>query len=582
MNENGDYNIPVAAAGFMVKLSSLDKIEYVFTDCNHAFVDLFCVDVTGMNFENLPENLTYLFKEVEKSIKSNKLHFIYGGFDKPKYNVKLGSSGDCYTVCIDDFSDQYSEIENQLRLAVNNIQTGIIATDHGGRITYLNSAAERLTGWGEDAVGKAFTSVLSFSLEDSICPLNVFSPEVYDSNNIEFGGNVILKSKAEKAKSITFRVTPVSLQNENSGYVVFFNDVSDQKKREREIAYLSYHDKLTGLYNRAYFEKKLKAFDEVDYLPVSIIMGDANGLKMTNDIFGHHQGDMLLVTIANILSLACRDNDVVARYGGDEFIVLMPNTTLDDAARVCKNILTLCGNQSSDQSKVSISLGYACKSQKNESMPDILNVAENFMYRHKLLESRSYRSSVISSLQNMLFEKSFETEEHAMRLTGLCSEAGRRLGLSQSDLNDLELFSMLHDIGKIGVNDQILLKPGKLTDEEWIQMRKHCEIGYRIAQSAPELSHVADYILCHHERFDGKGYPQGMKGNEIPLLSRILSVADSYDAMVNDRYYRKALSKEVAIGELIRCSGTQFDPEIVKVFLKILEPNTAELSETLA
>ena len=211
-------------------------------------------------------------------------------------------------------------------------------------------------------------------------------------------------------------------------------------------------------------------------------------------------------------------------------------------------------------------------------MNDILNVAEDFMYRHKLLESRSYRSSVISSLKKMLYEKSFETEEHAMRLTGLCADAGRLMGLSQSDLNDLELFSMLHDIGKIVVKDSVLLKPSKLTEDEWTEMRKHCEIGYRIAQSAPELSHVADYILCHHEHFDGSGYPQGLKGTQIPLLARILSVADSYDAMVNDRYYRKALSKDAAIAELKRCAGTQFDPDIVKVFLKILEPHPAQFS----
>jgi diguanylate cyclase (GGDEF) domain len=352
----------------------------------------------------------------------------------------------------------------------------------------------------------------------------------------------------------------------------------DQEKFEEEIAYLSFHDKLTGLYNRAYFERKIKEYDRERYYPVSIIMGDANGLKMTNDIFGHAQGDAVLTSIANILSLACRDNDIVARYGGDEFVVLMPNTPLEEAARVSKNILRLCSSQDNDKNNVSISLGYACKERVTESMNETLNVAEDFMYRHKLLESRSYRSSVISSLKKMLFEKSFETEEHAMRLTGLCAETGQLLGLSQSELNDLELFSMLHDIGKIGVKDQILLKPGKLTDEEWIEMRKHSDIGYRIAQSAPELSHIADYILCHHEHYDGTGYPQGLKGEQIPLLSRILAVADTYDAMVNDRYYRKALSSEAAIAELKKCSGTQFDPRVVDAFLKILEPKPPKLA----
>lgn len=569
-------DIPVAAALFKA-VSSSSQNDFVFTKCNHAFNVLFGTYVTGMVFSALPNKLTGLFNEVAKNARLMIPRFVFGGNGHEKYDVRLSVSDRCYTVCITDLYDQNSTIEHQLCLAISSISTGIIEADPAGGISYMNPAAHKFTGWSDDAIGLPITSVLNLSYENSLEVPDILSPCGLQKPTAQYDGKMLLRNRNGKAVYITLSVTTFDTPDAHGSYLVIINDASEQVRREEKIAYLNYHDKLTGLFNRAYFEKKLKEFDRDRYYPVSIIMGDANGLKMTNDIFGHHQGDMILITIANIFSLACRESDVVARYGGDEFVVIMPNTSVDEAAKVCKNILNLCGAKSCDQSKVSVSLGYSCKSSVCESMNDTLNIAEDFMFRHKLLESRSYRSSFISSLKSMLFEKSFETEEHAMRLTGLCADAGRLMGLSQKDLNDLELFSMLHDIGKIGIKDQVLLKPGKLTEDEWVEMRKHCIIGYRIARSAPELSHIADYILCHHERYDGTGYPQGLKGGQIPLLSRILSVADSYDAMVNDRYYRKALSKETAISELKKCSGTQFDPEIVKVFLKVLEPDPAEI-----
>jgi diguanylate cyclase len=574
-------NMPAASACFTAISSPSKSTAYAFTACNPAFTALFGIDVTGMAFSCLPDKLTGLFNEIAQNADRLTTRFVCGD-DNSRYDVRLGVSGSIYTVCITDLSSEGSPVEKQLQLALKLISIGIIAADQAGDINFINSAARRFTGWGDEAIGAPLSRVLCLNCENSLHTIDAFSPDNRRNNPVTEAARFVLKSRNGKTVNVSMSATSVELPNGLCGYVVFLRDASEQIRQEEEVTYLSCHDKLTGLFNRAYFEKKLRDFDKDRYYPVSIIMGDANGLKMTNDIFGHKQGDMLLVAIANILSLACRDSDIVARYGGDEFVVLMPNTSLDDAAKVCKNILNLCGNKTCDQSKVSVSLGYACKSLSIESMNDTLNIAEDFMCRHKLLESRSYRSSFISSLKKMLFEKSFETEEHAMRVTGLCADAGRLMGLSQSDMNDLELFSMLHDIGKIVIKDQVLLKPGKLNEDEWTEMRRHCEIGYRIARSIPELSHIADYILCHHERFDGDGYPHGLKGEQIPLLSRILSVADSYDAMVNERCYRKAMSKEAAVSELKRCSGTQFDPGIVKVFLQIFESNNAQLSMSSA
>lgn len=573
MNQFELYEFPVASACFKVIDTPETNIDYCFTTCNHAFIQLFGSDVTGVFFSNLPDNLAGLFNETAKKISSKTSRFVFDDGALRKYDVRLSVCDDIYTVFVTDLPSHGISDENRLQIILNSISTCVITADQDGKIQYINSAAKSLTEWNEEAIGEPISTVLKVSITNSLPPVNILSET--ELNSADCSNDMVLMSKNGKAVDITLSIRPLEGLG---GYIVFFHDISKQLKLEQEVSFLNYHDRLTGLYNRPYFEKKLQEFDKEHYCPVSIIMGDVNGLKMTNDVFGQQQGDLLLVTIANIFSLACRESDVIARYGGDEFVVIMPNTPLEEAARICKNILNLCQSKTCDQNKVSVSLGYSCKSSASENMGAVLSIAEDYMCRHKLLESSSYRSSFISSLKSMLFERSFETEEHAMRLTGLCAEAGRLIGLSQNDMNDLELLCMLHDIGKIGVKDQVLLKPGKLTDEEWVEMRKHSLIGYRIARSTPELSHIADYILCHHERFDGTGYPQGLRGDQIPLLSRILSVADSYDAMVNDRYYRKALSVNTAISELKRCSGTQFDPEIVKVFLKILEPKTDKVS----
>jgi HD-GYP domain-containing protein (c-di-GMP phosphodiesterase class II) len=170
-----------------------------------------------------------------------------------------------------------------------------------------------------------------------------------------------------------------------------------------------------------------------------------------------------------------------------------------------------------------------------------------------------------------LYAKSQETEDHGQRLGRYCQMIGKRLGLGQKCLSELYLVSKLHDIGKIGIDDSILNKPDKLTAEEWEKMRKHPEIGHRIAMATPQLQHIAKYILYHHERWDGKGYPRELKGEDIPIVSRILAVADAFDAMTEDRVYRKALPREIALAEIKRNAGTQFDPEIAKIFIDLMK-----------
>ncbi len=351
-------------------------------------------------------------------------------------------------------------------------------------------------------------------------------------------------------------------------------DITEQKDHEQKVQYLLRHDSLTGLYNRVHFEVERKRLDRIESLPLAVIIGDINGLKMINDALGEKTGDELIKKTAEILRAGCGPNDVIGRTGGDEFGILMPNTDQKEAdervRQIRESFAVYNKSVNNDLLGINLSIGYAVK-----DLPDILidstfKLAGDFLGKKKLLERKSYHSAIVKSIKSTMNARSEETDQHAERLIKLTKSMGSILNLQQMDLNELELFSTLHDIGKIGVPDQILNKPGRLTDEEWIMMKRHSEIGYRIAISSPELMPIADAILAHHERWDGTGYPRGIAGNDIPLASRILAVADAYDAMTQDRVYRKAMEPRLALEEIRRNSGSQFDPQVVSAFLRLL------------
>src|SRR5665648_415015 len=379
--------------------------------------------------------------------------------------------------------------------------------------------------------------------------------------------------------------------------LVFQNEEKDKRAAEliiankelalqnEEILFLSHHDFLTGVYNRIFFEEEKKRLDTPRQLPISIIMGDINGLKLVNDGFGHSKGDEVLIEIAKILKSCCRKEDIISRIGGDEFGILLSKTDSKSAQLVCSRISDTCKGYALDGSSIypSISVGHATKNMETETMVGIFMAAEESMSRQKLLESKSAHSSILASIKAIMFEKSQETEEHAERMVQLSKSIGLAMSLTDDQLNELELLSTLHDIGKMGISVDILSKPSKLSDEEWVEMRRHPEVGFRIAQATSELIPIAKYILCHHERWDGKGYPQGLIGEKIPLLSRIVAIADSFDAMTNDRAYRSAMTKGEAIEEIRRNSGTQFDPEVTRVFIeKVLGQEWEQLNRAEA
>jgi len=342
------------------------------------------------------------------------------------------------------------------------------------------------------------------------------------------------------------------------------SEITERKQAEAEIRYLSYHDKLTGLYNRTFFEEELQRINTNRQLPIGLIMGDVNGLKLINDALGHLEGDKVLIKAAELLRNSCRQEDIISRWGGDEFIILLPRCDSATALRVVKRINDSFIGTNGLPIQVNMSLGMAIQNSLDQNIRDVIREAEEIMYRNKLLESRSTRSSFIKSLEKTLWERSHETKEHCQRMQEMSQKMGRNLELTDSELDNLKLLAALHDIGKIAIPDSILDKPGKLSPEEWETVKDHPEIGYRIALSSPELAPIAEAILHHHEWWDGSGYPFGLKGEKIPLISRIIAITDAYDVMLNGRPYKKPLSKEEALAEIERCAGTQFDPYLAR------------------
>ncbi len=352
------------------------------------------------------------------------------------------------------------------------------------------------------------------------------------------------------------------------------------KAQNVQLYHLSNYDHLTQLYNRRSFESALRKMDTQENLPLGIIMADVNGLKLINDSFGHEVGDQLLQETGKILRKGCPNKELVFRVGGDEFVIILPKTSPKKAQAVIRKISSLGIQVSLHNIKLSVSFGLGIKSDVDENIANVVKKAEDDMYSNKLVEGPSMRSKTIDTIVHTLYEKNAREKEHSTRVSSICQQIGIELDMSDYEIRQLGTVGLLHDIGKIAVSNDILEKPGPLTQEEWTEMAKHPEVGYRILGTTSEMGRIAEYALSHHERYDGGGYPQGLKGEEIPLVSRIITIADAYDAMVSDRPYRKGLPEEVALEEMIINAGTQFDPELARLFVeKVLKKEWKEISK---
>ncbi|NOW88895.1 HD domain-containing phosphohydrolase [Clostridium beijerinckii] len=461
--------------------------------------------------------------------------------------------------------------ENILKVVMDTLPGRVFFKDKEGRYVYVNKQFDEF--YNKDGIGEVVgkTNIDIHPTEELAAKYSREDNEVIKNKRSIKAETILYSEDGEEIYTEAVKVPVIDKNGDVSGVVGLVLDITEKKEAEKKLRQLSFTDILTGLYNRTYFEEKVKEFQGEEYLPVGVIMGDANGLKLVNDTLGHDQGDELLRLIAQALKDVCGEKQLIFRTGGDEFVILSKNTTEQECEIIIKNIFDRCKMYKHDLINVSISLGASVADSLNKSIYQALKEADDKVYRQKLLQKTSLNSSIMYSLQMGLEAKSLETEEHTDRVLENSIAIGEKLSLPMSVMDELTIVAKLHDIGKIGINEEILLKKGELTEDEFEVVKTHTEKGYRIVKASNQLDNVAKGVLAHHERWDGNGYPLKLEGEKIPLVSRIVSVADSYDAMTNNGIYKRCLNKEEAIEELKRCSGKQFDPIIVKAFIEYLE-----------
>lgn len=352
------------------------------------------------------------------------------------------------------------------------------------------------------------------------------------------------------------------------GLTCFAINITALKQEEKQNIFLSYHDELTGLYNRRFYEKSLKQIDIKSNYPISIIMADVNGLKFTNDVFGHTAGDKLIKAFAEILKENCEKEDIIARVGGDEFYILLPKTNSKKLKKIIYRIEKSISTQTLKDGILSVSFGFETKCNSEELLNKMCKNADNSMYNQKLLNRDVFEINLISYLASYLYDKNLLEFLHGKEVSALCKKLGTALALSSNEIYKLELAGLLHDIGKVAIDCKVLFKPYKLNNSEFNEIKRHSEIGYKILNYFNKYRNIAEYVLYQHERIDGTGYPKGLNGTEIPLFSRIIYIADAYHSMTSNNTYRDVLNIDDAIKELKINAGTQFDADITRIFVE--------------
>ena len=478
---------------------------------------------------------------------------------------------------LESANQSLEENKNQLRLVLDSAAEAIYGIDTEGNCTFCNASCIKMLGYSDqsDLLGKDMHELIHHSKKDGTAipsdECRIFKAYI-QGEGAHINDEVFWRADGTCFDAEYFSY-PQIRDGEIIGAVVTFMDITERKRSEAELKYLSCHDTLTGLHNRRCFEDNKVLVDNEDNLPLAVIFADINGLKMTNDIFGHAAGDELIMKSAEILQMACRHNDVVARVGGDEFIILLPSTTQDNAQKVIDRIRDDFMEARVKAIKCSIALGLDIKRAPDQSLDEIIANAENKMYKDKMANRKSISRETIDTIIDTIHSKNPDEKKHSADTAMLSVKMGEALGLSQNETIKLKRAGYLHDIGKIVLDDE-LLATESLNEDELEAIRQHAVVGYRILNLFEDTMDIAEYVYSHHERWDGTGYPRGLTGEQIPLLSRILSVAEAYDRIVNrDEVMHLSIKERKAEAlEIIRAaSGTRFDPQVVDALLRTQE-----------
>lgn len=557
-----------------------ENLKYIFV--NKAVMDFFnksLEEIIGYNVFDFAENdYAVMSNEIDEEVLRTKAMVIRENkwkdkiFKAIKFPVKLCNGNYGVGAYVEDVTEarrlltKYKIERSKFLQTLISIGDAVIVVDLEGKVTMINKVAEKLTGWTYyEALGRNYKEVFVISHENPKLSINDPIEEVFKTDRVqELGSNAVLNSKTGDKYYLEDSAAPIKDNcNNTSGVVLVFRDITEKKEQRDKIEYLSVHDSLTGLYNRMFFEEEARRLDIERNLPISIIVGDINGLKLTNDIFGHDAGDQLLIEAANIFKSVCRADDIIARIGGDEFSILLPKTTDEEAKSIIDRIMKEFKKVKVEAVRGSISMGCATKYNKEEDLYLAKNNADKKMYYVKTLDRENDNNSAINEIIDTLHGNNPWEKEHSDRVSIICENLGKSMGLSEDEVRKLKEAGYLHDVGKITFKNTYSNNKANLTDQEKFDMKLHPIVGYRILNSFEGTLDLAETILAHHEEWDGSGYPKGLKAEEIPLLARIVSVAESYDELTN-KFNDSPLSREEALRELKKLAGTKFDPAIVE------------------
>ena len=470
-----------------------------------------------------------------------------------------------------------SELEaskDQLRLILDSTAEAIYGIDLNGNCTFCNASCIKILGYNsqEELLGQNMHWKIHHSRRNGD-EFPMKECKIFRAFKEGKGSHVddeVLWRADGTCFDAEYYSYPQCKNGEIIGAVITFMDISQRKQADEEIRYLSYHDALTGLYNRMFYEEELKRMDTARNLPISMIVGDVNGLKLTNDIFGHAAGDELLVKVAETLKAVCRADDVVARVGGDEFVVLLPRTTLEDAAKVMVRIKNMLSTGQVNAIRGSLSMGVDAKLHADHDIMEIMKDAEDKMYLDKTVNRKSINASQIQKIIETLHQRSPAEEKHSSIVSDLCQRIGKSMGLQDEEIKRLKDAAFFHDIGKVVMDDKMIDGEAALTEQEEKDLQMHTVVGFRILNSFDDMMDLADSVLAHHEMWDGGGYPKQLKGEEIPKLARIIAVAEAYAEMTQG-IDQAPSSEGDALLEIKKQAGKKFDPQIVEAFAHMMQ-----------
>jgi diguanylate cyclase (GGDEF)-like protein/PAS domain S-box-containing protein/putative nucleotidyltransferase with HDIG domain len=530
------------------------------------------------------------FMPIEKLIQTTE-NYSKGDFSsraKVYRKDEIGQLAAAFNIMADSLNKLFGDLENlvqertsdleenkdKLRLILDSTVEAIYGIDLKGNCTFCNTRCLELLGYEkqEDLLGKNMHTQIHHSKlnGDKIEPFEckVFQGLI-EKKGVHSADEVFWRKDGTYIE-VEYYAHPQLKNGEVVGAVVTFMDNSIEKKTQERIKFLSYHDSLTGLYNRMFFEEEMIRLDTERALPISIIFADVNGLKLTNDIFGHVIGDKLLEKSAKILKQVCRQDDIIARVGGDEFAILLPSTGENETKAIISRINEVMASEKIAAIKCSIAMGFSTKNIISESLEEVMKNAEDDMYREKTMGRKNTNNQLLNTIIETLHERSPKEKEHSAVVSKLCKKIAEELNMDQNDVRKVKEAGFIHDLGKIVFKKELLEKEEyNFNEEEDKEFQQHSVIGYRILNLFDETLDLAEGVLSHHENWDGTGFPKGLKGEEIPLTARIIAVAEAYDSMTNEILSSRK-TKEEAISELEKLKGIRFDPKIVEILKKII------------